>query len=406
MNNINNNQISNRVSKNTKIVAGIVLLLIIMWGGYRFLIKGVDQISSIKDGGKTSSPTSTEPIKIGAILSLTGNGAAYGEPARDGLNLAVQQIGSINGRKIEIVYEDSQFDPKVAISAYRSLAARGVRYFFSNGSSVSTALKGPVVTDGNFNFELGAVTPLYRDGKPNTCRAALTADVSGKALGEFIVKTLKLKTVGFLILNDEFGTAMYDNMRSTIDGAGIVITGVERFGKSDTDFRTQITKLITASSRPDGLIVIPTAGQAQPIFTQLAEQKWNGVTISDNWTVINQQLKNLSLVEGVYFSNYNWSPTALATDETKKTSFKVAFREKYSYDSPVMAANAYDSFSILAEGFKNSDPNDPLVLGSWLTKNIKNFSGVNGMVSLDDDCEGSREVVIQQVKDGQFVIMK
>lgn len=392
------------MNMNTLLKTGTKFIAAIIFGG----IVGY-ALGGSKAQVKEAQDINKEPIKIGAIFSLTGNGAAYGEPARDGLKLAVEKInkdGGIKGRKVEVIYEDSQFDPKVAVSAYRSLASRGVKYMFSNGSSVASALKGPVIDDGNFNFEVGAVTPLYRDGKPNTCRATLTADVSGKALGEFIADNLKLKTVGFLTLNDEFGTAVYENVRKTVEERGVTITAAESFGKDDGDFRTQITKVIGGSSKSEGIVVIPAAGQAQTLFKQMKDQNWSGITLSDNWTIINQQLKDLSLAEGVYFSNYAWSPSSVVDDDLKTELFKRAFSAAYSYDPPVIAANAYDSLFILAEGLAKSDMENPKTVGIWLTKNIKDFSGVTGRISLNDDCEGSREAVIQQVKDGKFVTVE
>lgn len=287
-----------------KIVTKFIIALIV--GGIVGYALGVSRIQT-----KEALETTKEPIKIGAIFSLTGNGAPYGEPAQGGLKLAVEKInadGGISGRTVEVIYEDSQFDPKTAVSAYQSLAARGIRYFFSNGSSVSVALKTIVVTDNNFLFEVGAVTPLYRDGKPNTCRATLTADVSGKALGRFIAQTVKAKTIGFLTLSDEFGTAMRDNVSQTAKEYDVEAIVQEGFAKDATDFRTQITKI--KAQNPDALVVIPAAGQAEAIFRQLRELELKAVLVSDNWTIINQNLKDRSLVEGVYFSNYDRSTSA------------------------------------------------------------------------------------------------
>jgi branched-chain amino acid transport system substrate-binding protein len=64
-------------------------------------------------------------IRIGAIDPLTGPMAAYGEPVRDGMILAVEEInaqGGINGRKIELLLEDDGGDPKNAVNAFTKLA--------------------------------------------------------------------------------------------------------------------------------------------------------------------------------------------------------------------------------------------------------------------------------------------
>lgn len=381
---------------------GIKFIIALIIGGLLGYAFGVSRMQT-----KEVSETAKKPIKIGAIFSLTGNGAAYGEPARDGLKLAVEKINKdngIKGRQVEVIYEDSRFDPKTAVSAYQSLAGRGINYFFSNGSSVSVALKTPVAIDNNFLFEVGAVTPLYRDGKPNTCRATLTADVSGKALGDFIAKTLKAKTVGFLTLSDEFGTSVRDNVSQTVKGYDIEVVAEEGFAKDASDFRTQITKI--KDKNPDALVVIPSAGQAEIVFRQLRDLEWKGALVSDNWTIVNQNLKDLSLVEGVYFSNYDWSAGAKNGEPIAASEFKKAFYEKFQYDPPVIAATAYDSAQILAKSLGAVGSADALMAGEWLTKNINGYNGVTGSITLNDDCEGSRAVVIQEVKQGEFVLIE
>lgn len=54
-----------------------------------------------------------ETIKIGAILPLSGASSQVGEAQRDGLRLAVDEINTwegINGKKIELLIEDSKTD--------------------------------------------------------------------------------------------------------------------------------------------------------------------------------------------------------------------------------------------------------------------------------------------------------
>jgi branched-chain amino acid transport system substrate-binding protein len=62
-------------------------------------------------------------IKIGAIFALTGDAAPYGERAKRGVELALEEInkGGIKGRKIKITYEDSQGNPQKAVSAFLKL---------------------------------------------------------------------------------------------------------------------------------------------------------------------------------------------------------------------------------------------------------------------------------------------
>ena len=67
-----------------------------------------------------------QSITVGAILPLTGNGAKYGEAARKGIELAREETNSrnrIRGKMLNVVYEDSQGDPRRAVDAFRKLAS-------------------------------------------------------------------------------------------------------------------------------------------------------------------------------------------------------------------------------------------------------------------------------------------
>ena len=62
-----------------------------------------------------------EEIKIGAILPLTGDAAIYGKDAKEGIDLAEEEInksGGILGKRIVVSYEDSQALPKVGVMAF------------------------------------------------------------------------------------------------------------------------------------------------------------------------------------------------------------------------------------------------------------------------------------------------
>ena len=65
-----------------------------------------------------------EPIKIGAILTMTGSAANIGEEVRDGLNLAIEEVnarGGINGREVELILEDCKTDKEEAIRIFKEL---------------------------------------------------------------------------------------------------------------------------------------------------------------------------------------------------------------------------------------------------------------------------------------------
>src|SRR3989344_2598770 len=59
--------------------------------------------------------TANEPIKLGSILILSGEGASWGNAAKNGIDMAVEKInagGGINGRLLAVDHQDDKSDPK------------------------------------------------------------------------------------------------------------------------------------------------------------------------------------------------------------------------------------------------------------------------------------------------------
>jgi branched-chain amino acid transport system substrate-binding protein len=84
------------------------------------------------DSGGGSGGDDSGPIKIGALVDDTGPSAFFGPFQRDGINLAVKQMGGeIDGRKIEVVFADSGGDLATAEPKARQLVEQdGVSMVF------------------------------------------------------------------------------------------------------------------------------------------------------------------------------------------------------------------------------------------------------------------------------------
>ena len=78
--------------------------------------------SNSGDGtSKSKDEKSDNQIVIGAILPLTGSVSTYGESAKNGAQLCIDEInenGGINGKKVVIKYEDDEGDSTKSINAY------------------------------------------------------------------------------------------------------------------------------------------------------------------------------------------------------------------------------------------------------------------------------------------------
>ena len=72
-------------------------------------------------------------ISVGAVLSLSGSSSSfYGEYNKNALDLLareVNQSGGINGKKLKVVYEDSEGDKVKGVQAFNKLIQSSIQKF-------------------------------------------------------------------------------------------------------------------------------------------------------------------------------------------------------------------------------------------------------------------------------------
>lgn len=95
----------------------------------------------------------SKPIKVGVILPLTGKHAKFGEIEKQSFEMAAEEInanGGVNGRKIELLIEDTQGKPDVGRSAVEKLITQDKVVIIGGGysSSVTYAAAGVALNKG------------------------------------------------------------------------------------------------------------------------------------------------------------------------------------------------------------------------------------------------------------------
>jgi branched-chain amino acid transport system substrate-binding protein len=103
-------------------------------------------------------------------------------------------------------------------------------------------------------------------------------------------------------------------------------------------------------------------------------------------------------VEGDYFSTH-YAPD-VATEQSRK--FVADYQQKYKGKTPdAMAALGYDSAMILADAIKRAGTTDGPKLRDALAA-TKNFDGVTGVTTINEQRDATKPAVILQVQDGKF----
>jgi branched-chain amino acid transport system substrate-binding protein len=103
-------------------------------------------------------------------------------------------------------------------------------------------------------------------------------------------------------------------------------------------------------------------------------------------------------VEGDYFSTH-YAP-AVATDQSRK--FVADYQKRFNGKIPdAMAALGYDSALILADAIQRAGATDGPKVRDALAA-TKNFAGVTGVTTINEQRDATKPAVIMQVKNGKF----
>ena len=90
-----------RMNTTVKAIIWIVVLGVVAWAGYAVL--GVQSPAPVAEAPVATTTPVVVPISIGVMAPLTGDAAVYGEPMRNMIAMAIEEInaaGGVNGQPL------------------------------------------------------------------------------------------------------------------------------------------------------------------------------------------------------------------------------------------------------------------------------------------------------------------
>lgn len=202
-----------------------------------------------------------EPLKVGAVLSLTGAVASYGVPEQNAAQVVVNDInakGGVDGRKIELTVYNDQSDPTMAARGAQELISKGAVVLIGATTGSGTLAMAPIAQRADVPILSVSSTSSVTDPKaayyPNTFRAGLADQVGIPAIFNEAVKK-GAKRVAIFAQNDaygKFGTDLLVGLAKE-NGSGVEIVDTASADLTATDVSAQATRIRNA--KPDAVIL-------------------------------------------------------------------------------------------------------------------------------------------------------
>ena len=289
------------------------------------------------------------PYRIGVMESLTGDGETYGTVAHQAKIMAVDEInaaGGINGRRLELVVEDSKCNAQDAINAYNKLTdVDGVKIIL--GTSCSGAMLGvaPLAeADGVVLFSGLASNPDIADAGDYIFRTQISDIEVGMRTGD-VLWADGIRTLATITEETDYAEGVRRTSVAQFETNGGSVIAAERFGSDTTDFRSQLTKLFEAN--PDALHIAPQGEfAAGTIIKQARELGYAGPIYGETITVGSTALE----IAGDAATGVKAITAAPDPNNARAQEVLADFRQRYDYITlPWHLGSAYDTVYIAAE---------------------------------------------------------
>ncbi|MGI6462699.1 MAG: ABC transporter substrate-binding protein [Candidatus Scatomorpha sp.] len=291
--------------------------------------------------GKQEVSPGSAAIKIGGTGPLTGGAAIYGMAAKQGAEIAVEEINALGGIQLELRYEDDAHDAEKAVNAYNILKDWGMQ--ISLGSVTST----PGVATSALNFEdrIFALTPSASstsviEGKDNVFQMCFTDPNQGSASAQYISENKLGEKIAVIYKNDDvYSLGLYETFKAKADELGLNIVSATTFtSDSQNDFSVQIAD---AKKNEADLIFLPMYYEAASLILSQAAAadyapKYFGVDGMDG--ILSLENFDTSLAEGVMLL----TPFSADAEDEATVNFVAKYSKKYGEIPNQFAADAYD----------------------------------------------------------------
>ena len=315
-----------------------------------------------------SQAFAADPIKIGVAGPFTGGSSSMGVSMRDGVRLAVDEInksGGVIGRQLQVVERDDEAKNERGVQIAQELINKekvtATVGYINTGVALASQrffqeAKIPVMN----NVATGSIiTQQFKDQPENYIfRNAAHDTIQAPMIVEEAVVRRGFKKVAILADSTNYGQLGRADLEAALKAKGITAVAIEKFNIKDVDMTAQLLK-----AKEGGAEAVLTYGigpELAQIANGMTKLGWK-VPMIGSWTL---SLSNYIDNAGPAGEGARMPQTFIQEPTTpKRQAFIINYLKTFTpknqrIDSPVSAAQGYDSIYLLAAAIKQANSTD------------------------------------------------
>lgn len=294
------------------------------------------------------SAASTDKVYFGVTGPFTGDNAEYGRIWKQGFQLAIDEInakGGVKGKPIELIYEDSQSDPKQTPPiAQKFVADQRILAVIGDFSSPASMAASPIYNQAGV-VQLGITNshPKFTDTGEYIFGTSRSQLDDAPQLADFGVQMLGYKRLAVFYLNTDWGKVTHDLFSQRAKQLGAEIVDTAAYLPTEKDFRSALTR--ARDAKPDLLVLLSYYNDGALIARQAADVNLNTPKLAIG-SVYSPKFVELGgkAVEGVYTQS-GFFP---GEPRPEVQAFVKNYQARFNEEPDTFAAQAYDGIRILA----------------------------------------------------------
>ncbi len=197
---------------------------------------------------QTQGVSKTE-ITLGSIQDLSGPLAGFGKQIRQGMMMRVDELneqGGVNGRKVNLLVEDSGYDPKKAILSAQKLVNQDKIFMMVGHLGTAQNLAAmPIQFEKNVInfFPITAAREMYEPFHKLKYAFAATYYDQLRIAAPKLVKDRNIKSACIIYQDDDFGLEVLRGAEAGLKTIGMDFVEKTSFKRGATDFSSQVAKM-------------------------------------------------------------------------------------------------------------------------------------------------------------------
>jgi branched-chain amino acid transport system substrate-binding protein len=315
-------------------------------------------------GATFTSARAADPIKIGVQGPFTGGSSSMGVSMRDGVRLAVDEInksGGVMGRPLALVERDDEAKNERGVQIAQELINKekvvATVGYINTGVALASQrfyqdAKIPVM---NNVATRSLVTHQFDDQPENYIfRNAAHDSIQAPMIVEEAITRRGFKKVAILADSSNYGQLGRDDLEKALALKSIKAVAVEKFNVKDVDMTPQLLKAKEAGA--EAILTYGIGPELAQIANGMTKLGWK-VPMIGSWTL---SMANFIDNAGPGGEGARMPQTFVQEPTTpKRQSFIINYLKTFNpknarIDSPVSAAQGYDSIYLLASAIKQA----------------------------------------------------